>query len=128
MERFGQVFSNTHAMVAQLDISLEALQDNPNMPADWKNLLNDYSPQMKERVERDKAEPGEAGVTSAAEGSGLGDALIPLKLLQEDVLVKKDRPVNAYSVTMPQAMPCGLMLLLGVLLFVAGSRLLRLES
>ncbi|MDZ4731569.1 MAG: ABC transporter permease [Xanthomonadales bacterium] len=109
VKRFEQAFSNTDAMMDQLDMSLAALQDNPDMPADWKNLLNDYLPQMKQLVEQDGItsanDPGEPNDESTTDTSeGIGDALMPLKLLQEDVLVEKDGPTNAYSITMPQGM------------------------
>jgi ABC-2 type transport system permease protein len=106
VERFEQVFSNTDAMVDQLDTSLAALQSDPDMPEDWKNLLNDYLPQVKELVEKDGiTSAGEPGADTAIDqNTGIGDALMPLKLVQEDVLVQKDGPTNAYSVTMPQAM------------------------
>lgn len=35
---------------------------------------------------------------------GISEALMPLKLVQEDVVVQKEGPANAYSITMPQAM------------------------
>jgi ABC-2 type transport system permease protein len=109
VERFEKAFSNTEAMIDQLDLSLEALQKDPDMPQDWKNLLNDYLPQMKELVEQQgstdmDSSDDTSGDSGDGSGGGMGDALMPLKLVQEDVVVQKDGPANAYAVTMPQAM------------------------
>lgn len=105
--RFEDAFSNTEALAGQLDKSLEALQDSSAVPDDWKSLLEEYLPQMKELVEQqaDSATAADATADSAAEGgTGIGDALMPLKLVQEDVVVQKEGPSNAYAITMPQAM------------------------
>ncbi len=104
--RFEQVLANSDAMVKQLDQSLETLQNDPDLPADWKDLLGNYLPQMKELVEKDGiAEAGEPGSSTASnESSGLSEALMPLKLVQENVIVQQDGPSNPYSITMPQAM------------------------
>ncbi len=111
IQRFEDTFSNADALAEQLDQSLEALQGNPDMPEDWKNLLNDYLPQMKDLVEQ-QAAPGSSAEAEADAGSGvspdestgIGEALMPLKLVQEDVVVQQEGPANAYAITMPQAM------------------------
>lgn len=104
--RFEDVFSNSAALVDQLDNSLEALQDNPSMPDDWSNLLNEYLPQMRDLVEQQPefGDATDAGADGVEAGGGIGDALMPLKLVQEDVVVQKEGPANAYAITMPQAM------------------------
>jgi ABC-2 type transport system permease protein len=96
-------------MVDQLDQSLALLQDNPDMPSDWQNLLNDFLPQMRDLVQADAmpepGQPADAGNASADDkGGGIGDALMPLKLVQEDVVVQREGPANPYAITMPQAM------------------------
>lgn len=107
IERFEAAFNNADSMVDQLDQSVTALQDNPDMPDDWKNLLGDFLPQMKDLVEADglpgpEQAAGETG--GAGESGGIGDALMPLKLVQEDVVVQREGPANSYAITMPQAM------------------------
>ncbi|HET6565396.1 MAG TPA: ABC transporter permease [Xanthomonadales bacterium] len=108
--RFEDAFNNADVMAEQLDKSLEALQSDANVPEEWKQLLNDYLPQMKELVEKEATtnnqanDPGEAGPVSNDSGTGMGDALMPLKLVQEDVVVQREGPANAYAITMPQAM------------------------
>jgi len=105
VERFEQVFSNSDALVKQLDQSLEALDKNPDMPAEWKDLLGDFLPQLKERVEADGISESDESESAAPEAdSGIGEALMPLKLIQEDVVVQREGPSNAYAITMPQGM------------------------
>ena len=109
--RFEQVFENSSALVDELDQTLSTVQQNPNMPEDWKLVLNDFLPQIKGLLEQEEitADGGEnpgntKSSTDTASPGGIGDALMPLKLLQEDVVVQKDGPVNAYAITMPQGM------------------------
>lgn len=104
IQRFEQAFSSPDAMARQLDQSLAALQNNSAMPADWKNLLQSYLPQMKELVEQDAIANAEQGSGATEGNAGMSEALMPLKLVQEDVMVQRNRPANAYAVTMPQAM------------------------
>ncbi len=105
VQRFEQAFSNSAALVNQLDQSLEDVQNNPAMPAGWKDLLGGFLPQMRELVVQDGMAAPDASEPEATEqGSGLSEALMPLKLIQEDVVVQKDGPLNAYAITMPQGM------------------------
>jgi ABC-2 type transport system permease protein len=107
IERFEQAFNNADSMVDQLDQSIVALDDNPDMPQDWKDLLGNFLPQMKGLVQADGLPgPGESedAASATADNGGIGDALMPLKLVQEDVIVQQDGPANAYAITMPQAM------------------------
>jgi ABC-2 type transport system permease protein len=115
IQRFEQAFNNADAMVDQLDQSVASLESDPDMPQQWKDLLGNFLPQMKVLVEEEGL-PGPAegqdGVAESAEGvaepdsgsGGMGDALMPLKLVQEDVAVQREGPANAYAITMPQAM------------------------
>jgi len=105
VQRFEQAFSSSEAMANQIDQSLESLQDNPDLPAQWQDLLGNFLPQMKELVEEDGiALPGSSDTASDEQAGGVSDALMPLKLIAEDVVVQKDGPANAYAITMPQAM------------------------
>ncbi|HKX54843.1 MAG TPA: ABC transporter permease [Xanthomonadales bacterium] len=107
IERFEQAFNNADSMVAQLDQSLVAVDDNPDMPQGWKDLLGNFLPQMKSLVQADGLTgPDESknAANNTADKGGIGDALMPLKLVQEDVVVQQDGPTNAYAITMPQAM------------------------
>jgi len=112
IQRFEKAFNNADTMVDQLDQSVASLETNPDMPAEWKDLLGNFLPQMKELVEAeglpDAEATGAAATGAAAEGSdgsgGIGNALMPLKLVKEDVAVQRVGPANAYAITMPQAM------------------------
>jgi ABC-2 type transport system permease protein len=107
IERFEQAFKNADSMVDQLDQSLLAVDDNPDMPQGWKDLLGNFLPQMKGLVQADGLPgPGDSEdeANTTADNGGIGDALMPLKLVQEDVIVQRDGPANAYAITMPQAM------------------------
>ncbi len=107
IERFEQAFNNADTLIDQLDQSLAGLENNPDMPQDWRDLLGDFLPQMRDLVQSDSIPGPEQLADSgndAGESGGIGDALMPLRLVQEDVVVQREGPANAYAITMPQAM------------------------
>jgi ABC-2 type transport system permease protein len=105
IQRFEQAFNNADTMVDQLDQSVAALETNPDMPTEWKDLLGNFLPQMKDLVEAEGLAAADEEVDAAGdELGGMGDALMPLKLVKEDVAVQREGPANAYAITMPQAM------------------------
>lgn len=103
VKRFQAALSNTGAVSRQLEQSIQGL-DNNEMPEEWRSLLKTFLPRMKDLVEQDDGKS--SGVSSLGSGSnsGIGDALMPLKINKESVMVQSDLPANAYAITLPQAM------------------------
>jgi ABC-2 type transport system permease protein len=102
VERFSNALDNSEHLVGQLDESINAIAEDESMPEDWKALLSEYLPQIKELT----AEQG-LGMTEQGEGSdtsGIAVAFTPLALNFEDVTIQRDGPKNGYAVTIPQAM------------------------
>ncbi len=101
VKRFENLFSNANQMIAQLDLSVENIQSQDDMPDEWKSLLSNFLPQMKDLVAKE--------ITSEAKGEPLnfggasGDnPMMPLKITQEDISVKRKGPRNSFSITIPQ--------------------------
>ena len=101
IERFEQVFSSPDALVEQLDKSLAEIQQNDSIPSDWKSLLTDYLPKMKELAVEELASGNGLGFGDGEEGSD-ANPMMPLKISKQDEVVKRSGPRNAYSITIPQ--------------------------
>jgi ABC-2 type transport system permease protein len=100
VKRFQDALGSTSAASQQLEQSIQGL-DNSEMPEDWRSLLKTFLPRMKDLVDQDD---GNASAAGSGPGSGIGDALMPLKINKESVMVQSDLPANAYAITLPQAM------------------------
>jgi len=107
VERFQTAFSDTDSMLAMLDDSIESAANDEQMPDQWQSLLGDFLPQIKALVanESPSAEAnGESPAGGSDSSSALAQAMTPLALDFEDVMIKRDGPKNGYAVTIPQAM------------------------
>ncbi len=98
INRFEQAFSNPAAMTEQLDASIAQIEESDDIPQEWKSLLNDYLPKMKELTELDMG---------SEEGFGFGDdgeanPMMPLKVTKQEEVVQRSGPKNAFSITIPQ--------------------------
>lgn len=101
VKRFEDAFSNADAMVQQLDDSIAALSEDDDMPQEWKDLLQDYLPQMRDLTAE---ELNESSDDEASDNQGMADVFTPIALEFEDVVVNRDGPKNGYAVTIPQSM------------------------
>ncbi len=106
VERFQNALSDTDAVLATLDDSIESVATDEEMPDEWQSLLGDYLPKIKALVAQDSqsAETNGASVESTENNTGLTQAMTPLDLDFEDVMIKRDGPKNGYAITIPQAM------------------------
>ena len=107
VERFSNALGDTDQILQMLDDSILAVEEDEEIPDNWKSLLREYLPQMKELTELE----GLGIFDDAAQGEDSGDgetgiaaALTPLALNFEDVAIQRDGPKNGYAVTIPQAM------------------------
>jgi ABC-2 type transport system permease protein len=78
VERFSNAFGDTDSLVGQLDDSIEAIEQDEEMPEGWKSLLSEYLPQMKALTEQEGIGPDTEGESAGDGGSGIADALTPL--------------------------------------------------
>jgi ABC-2 type transport system permease protein len=99
IQRFEDALSNKDALSQQLEQSIQGL-DSDGMPEEWRSLLKNFLPKMKDLVKQDD----NGGNSGSGSGIGMGDALMPLKIIKQDILVQSDLPDNAYSITLPQGM------------------------
>jgi len=100
VERFENALSDNDNLAQQLDDSIQAIEQDDNIPEQWKSLLSEYLPQVKELTSQEGP-----GFESEGEGGfDLSSALQPVVLNFEDVAISRDGPRNGYAVTVPQAM------------------------
>lgn len=98
INRFEQAFTDTSALTEQLDKSIVDIQQSDDIPAEWKSLLSDYLPKMKELAEQDQG----SGEGISFGGDGEANPMMPLKITKQDEVVKRSGPRNAFSITIPQ--------------------------
>jgi len=106
VERFQSALSDTDSLVTTLDDSIKSVAADEGMPEQWRSLLSDYLPKIRELTANQGLGPaaeGEAG-GSSENNSGLATLLTPLELDFEDVMLNRDGPKNGYAVTIPQAL------------------------
>ncbi len=104
VKRFESLFSDANKMISQLDLSVEKIKKDENVPEAWKGLLSEFLPQMNQLIKK-QAQDTENGKTPMFGGANGADSnpMMPLKISQQDVSVKRRGPKNAYSITIPQA-------------------------
>ncbi len=104
VKRFESLFSDANKMISQLDLSVEKIKKDENVPEAWKGLLSEFLPQMNQLIKK-QAQDNENGKTPMFGGANGADSnpMMPLKISQQDVSVKRRGPKNAYSITIPQA-------------------------
>lgn len=102
VERFSNALGDNKQLMGQLDDSIEAIAADETMPAEWKSLLGEYLPQIKELTAQDAL--NSEGEEEAVGDGGIAAAFTPLELDFEDVVIQRDGPKNGYAVTIPQAM------------------------
>ena len=99
INRFEQAFSDPTAMAEQLDTSIAQIQESDDIPDEWKSLLSDYLPKMKELTTQE---------IGNGEGFGFGgedgaeNPMMPLKVTKQEEVVKRSGPQNAFAITIPQ--------------------------
>lgn len=98
--RFEKAFGNSELMIEKLDQSIVDLQQSDTLPDEWKSLLGDYLPKVKELTEQDLN--NREGSESEPLFGGEDNPLMPLKITEQDVTVKKSGPSNSFSITIPQ--------------------------
>ena len=105
VERFQNALSDTDSIVAMLDDSINSVAADEDMPGEWRSLLADYLPKIRDLTANQGTGSEAAGELSAsgADKSGLAAALTPLDLDFEDVIINRNGPKNGYAVTIPQA-------------------------
>jgi len=106
VERFQNALSNTDSMLDMLDDSINSVANDEKMPDEWQSLLSDYLPKIKALVANESRSAAADGSSaeSTAGNTGLTQAMTPLDLDFEDVMIKRDGPKNGYAITIPQAM------------------------
>ena len=106
VERFSNALSNAGQLTGHLDESIDAIARDENMPEEWRSLLGEFLPQIKELTAREGLDSAveSAGAEESESESGIAAALTPLVLNFEDVAIQRDGPKNGYAVTIPQAM------------------------
>ncbi len=104
VKRFESLFSDADNMTHQLDLSVEKIQQDENMPEQWKDLLSQFLPQMNQLIKKQAQndEKEKMPIIGKARGNQ-SNPLIPLKITQQDIRVKRSGPKNAYAITIPQA-------------------------
>jgi ABC-2 type transport system permease protein len=100
VKRFENLFSNANEMIKQLDISVIDINQSDDVPDEWKTLLKDFLPQMKDLISKETTT--EAGDQPLNLGGSGENPMMPLKITQQDISVKRQGPKNAYSITIPQ--------------------------
>jgi ABC-2 type transport system permease protein len=101
VERFENALSGAGGLANTLDESIKSISEDESMPADWKSLLGQFLPQIKQLNEQDAQNPGDQPGSS---NKAMASALTPLILNFEEVAIQKEGPKNGYAVTIPQAM------------------------
>ncbi len=106
VERFQNAFSDTDSLLSMLDDTILSVESNDQMPAEWRSLLGEYLPQIKDltAAENQSQKDAEESGNDVSTGTGIADAMTPLKLDFEDVMISREGPKNGYAVTIPQAM------------------------
>ncbi len=103
--RFEKAFGDTEEMIQQLDDSIASVQNSDDIPEDWKALLKDYLPKMKDLTQKELDKQKASGEQSSGFSFGGEDGdnpMMPLKITQQEVSVQKSGPRNAFAITIPQ--------------------------
>ncbi|GAA4356879.1 ABC transporter permease [Kangiella marina] len=98
IKRFEQAFSDPMAMSEQLDASISQIQQSDDIPDEWKSLLSDYLPKMKQLTDQETSN----GQSLSFGASGDANPMMPLKVTKQEEVVKRSGPKNAYAITIPQ--------------------------
>jgi len=102
IERFENALGDTGSLAGQFDDSINAIAESDDIPEQWRSLLGEYLPQMKELIAQGDASLG--GSADGGPGPGISAVLTPLALNFEDVAIQREGPKNGYAITIPQAM------------------------
>jgi len=103
INRFKDALSDPDTLSRQLDRSIQGL-DNGDMPEQWRSLLKNFLPKMNDLVKQEDGAGEPGGNSGSGSGSRIEEALMPLKIIKQDVTVRSDLPANAYAITLPQGM------------------------
>lgn len=95
-DRFTKLFSSSDAMREQMQKSLAQIQAADDMPAAWRDLLNDYLPKIEQLLAEQPAVEDNTGE------SGF-DGFTPLNIEKQEVIREQKGPGHAQAVFFPQA-------------------------
>lgn len=98
IKRFENAFTNADALTEQLDRSIVEIEQSNDVPPEWKSLLGDYLPKMRELAQEQQDAGGSISFGSETDAN----PMMPLKVTKQDELVERSGPRNAYSITIPQ--------------------------
>lgn len=102
INRFEDAFSSAGALSKQLDKSIVGIQQNDDIPAEWKTLLTDYLPKMKSLAEKEAASGENLSFARGDESGNAVNPMMPLKVTKQNEVVERSGPRNAFSITIPQ--------------------------
>lgn len=98
VDRFSSIFGNTDKMSQQLDTSLQQINQDASIPEEWKGLLSQFLPEMNDLIKKDN----NGSSLNFGGGDGEQNPMMPLKITQQEITVKRSGPRNPFSITIPQ--------------------------